>query len=347
MKIINQHLLGLFQQYHSNYKKWSGINALNWASYVDNSASNEILNKKLTRVDLLDNEFTNQLTDKQFSIAILSWGGMNREHGLSLFSKTEWLELIGEIRRNEITSRTDAYDRFYKLREKGLLPGMGPAYFTKLLCFLNPKLNGYIMDQWTAKSVNLLMNKNIVKLTRAGFVEPLKNDKNNYNVFCNVIDSLSDSLNIPGIDVEESLFSNGGKNKGEWRRVVIEYWLKSNNKPSRSVLNLKNELDMSSYDEVLDCIGNGNYTIDTLANRSKFHLLSEDGKIVIILSTGVKQIIDRNIWGSVLDRIQNLPFDERLLTSRYTEGKFRYNWKDCPNRIICPYIPAILRYFHN
>lgn len=344
METNNNIFLQLFIKSVGDFKKWTGINALNWAKYVDSSFSNELLNKKLTRMDLLSNDFVNSLDDRELSCAILSWGGMNREHGSSLFTESEWLDLVREIRSSQIQNREDAYKKFFLLKKQNKLPGMGPAYYTKLICFLNPKLNGYIMDQWTAKSVNLLCKKEIVKLTPNGFVDPLKNDMIVYQTFCEVIDQLSIDLQMIGLDVEESMFSSGGKRKGQWRQVVVENWnLKNSEKLS---LKLNVDFEVSPYDEVFEKTVESKIQIDTLAFRSKFEISSVSDEIVVTLSSGKRYKISKNIWELVLERIQELPIEERLLSSRYVDGLNPYNWLECPNRIICPYIPAIMRHFN-
>ena len=344
MEINNKIFLQLFVKYFGDFKRWTGINALNWAKYIDRSINNELLNKKLTRVDLLSSNFVNGLDDRELSFAILSWGGMNREHASSLFTQTEWLDLVGDIRRGKIENREEAYAKFYILKKQNKLTGMGPAYYTKLVCFLNPNMSGYIMDQWTAKSVNLLCNKEIVKLTSAGFVDPLKNDVTVYQTFCEVIDQLSSDLKMIGLDVEESMFSSGGKRKGQWRKVVIENWNLKNTE--KLCLKLNDDFEVSPYDEVLEKTVVSKIQIDTLAFKSKFEISSGSDEIVITLSSGKRYAISKNIWDLVLDRIQELPIEERLLSSRYVDGKNRYNWLECPNRVICPYIPAIMRHFN-
>jgi hypothetical protein len=224
MHIETDELYETFKNSRNLYSKWKGINALNWARYIDSNIDSHLLDNKTTRVELLNPEFCGQLNDIELAFAILSWGGMNRKHGATLFQNNEWIEIVNLIRNYKIENRIDAYEAFYSLRINGKLPGMGPAYFTKLICFINPKLNGYIMDQWTAKSVNLLSGRNVVSLSRTGYVDSLKNVKEVYQEFCTVIDSLAFSLGMNGIDVEESMFSSGGKKKGAWRKAVIEKW---------------------------------------------------------------------------------------------------------------------------
>lgn len=101
---------------------------------------------------------------------------------------------------------------FYELMKSRKLTGMGPAYFTKLICFLSRDLNGYTMDQWTAKSINLLLMKPLVKLTSSGLVSK-SNTATTYEEFCLGIESLAKIIKKNPLDTEEMLFSNGG-NKG-------------------------------------------------------------------------------------------------------------------------------------
>lgn len=66
------------------------------------------------------------------------------------------IQIVREMRRHEIVTPADAYQRFYDLKK---IPGMGTDYYTKLVTFLMPAANGapaFIMDQWTARSMNLL-----------------------------------------------------------------------------------------------------------------------------------------------------------------------------------------------
>lgn len=221
---------------------------------------------------------------------------------------------------------------------------MGPAYFTKLICFLNPNLNGYIMDQWTAKSVNIICGKEIVKLTPQGFVDSIKNDTKVYRAFCEVIDQIAKEVNMKGIDIEESMFSNGGRKKGGWRRFLIENWNSKN--PSRFLIRLNDEFEVVSFSDILEKTNGKSIQINTLANKSKIFIEVDNDLIMVKLSSGKKFKISESVWSSVLIRIQELPQAERLMSSRYVDGKFPFNWKDCPNRIVCPYVPAIMRHFN-
>src|SRR5690606_3910358 len=125
----------------------------------------------------------------------------------------------------EVPERQLAYQRFSVLRADGRLPGMGPAFFTKLIFFMGQSPRGYILDQWTARSVNLLFCDDPIKLLPGGFVSDA-NDATAYERFCTRVEQLapilSEATGQPhcGEEAERAIFSRGGKRAGKWRRYV-------------------------------------------------------------------------------------------------------------------------------
>jgi len=315
---------------------------LKWARYFSDKNLNLLLDKNIVRDDLLSRDFFYSLDREEMAIAILSWGGMNREHGKRLFEKTEWLDFVYLIRNNKIQSRKEAYQMFFNLKRKGGLPGMGPAYYTKLICFINRDWEkaGYIMDQWTAKSINLLCGRALVKMTRSGHVDA-KNDSEVYESFCSVIDDISIITGISGIDIEESLFSSGGKYKGKWRNILVH----ANNTKKIENNSSLNDFTTIAFDQVLKSTSAQGIEVKTLSGKSTFSLYY-DSELFLINSKGNKHIIDAHTWDMVVKRMDELPEEERNMTSRYVDGTQMYNWKDCPNRIICAYIPAIIKHIN-
>ena len=203
-------------------KGYFGNNSLLWANQVfpDNNFDN-YLDRQFNRYELF--KYCEGQTNNNLNVlvAILSWGGMRRNHGRLLFKKPDFiLELVQNLRTGKYKTRQIAFSTFQSYRHKGLLPGLGIGYFTKLICFLSPDLNGYIMDQWVGKSINLLTGKEIVKITGNNWV----NDNNNeetYEIFCNNIDNLAIILNCSGYEAEKRIFSVG-KGKGKWRQYLIK-----------------------------------------------------------------------------------------------------------------------------
>ena len=328
----------------NNFSSWKGINAKDWGKYFYNDDLNNKLDAKLTRSELLDSNFILDLNNEELAIAILSWGGMNREHGKSLFQNREWLELIEKIRSNQITTREEAFALFTALRKSNKLKGMGPAYFTKLICFVNPSLKGYIMDQWTSKSINLLFENKIVALNNSGHVAD-KNSSAIYEEFCFKIEFLADLLNLKPIDLEENLFSNGGINKGKWRQFVVDNWDINGKQKTTKKVQIINDIEMEpiNFEDALNKLKREELVISTLGGKSKLIIKVEDDLILINNSKNRKLIVDNDLWKKVMNRISEIPQEERGMSSRYNVGNNLYNWKNCPNRDAA-YLVAIVKY---
>jgi hypothetical protein len=158
-------------------------------------------------------------------LAICAWGGMRVYRGRELFrAKEKWEEAISLVVEARPT-RGEAYQRFSELRQGGCLPGMGPAYFTKLMYFLGADQRGYIMDQWTARSVNLLFSDPLIALHQGAFVADT-NDALLYETFCGRVEEIAGELShatgkpITPDEAEMAMFSKGGRKAGRWRRYV-------------------------------------------------------------------------------------------------------------------------------
>jgi hypothetical protein len=215
---FDTNLLMSFLNSLNDKKEWKSRNAKDWGSHFD-SELNNILNRRFTRNDFNNAEIMNKLSDREIAIAILSWGAMRYDHGKRLFENESFIDVISKMKAGNL-NRKEAYNAFFELKAKGEINGMGPAYYTKLICFTNRNLGGYIMDQWTAKSINLLTGSNLIKLTSVGMVSD-QNSAEVYETFCNHIELLSDQTRLSPLDTEEALFSYGGRRKGSWRKFVI------------------------------------------------------------------------------------------------------------------------------
>jgi hypothetical protein len=110
--------------------------------------------------------------------------------------------------KTDCPNRREAYLLFSGLRAENNLPGIGPAYFTKLIFFVRPTLGGYIMDQWTARSINLLYGKTI-QLTQGPSVA--ENDPEIYEDFRRKIEDVGERLRCSPDEAERALFSSGGR----------------------------------------------------------------------------------------------------------------------------------------
>jgi hypothetical protein len=252
--------------------------------------------------------------------------------------------LIEDLRNKKIKTREEAYTLFTVLRKSNKLKGMGPAYFTKLICFVNPELKGYIMDQWTSKSINLLFENKTVDLTNSGHVAD-KNSASVYEDFCFKIEYLADLLNLKPIDLEENLFSNGGVNKAKWRQFVVDNWNNSGKQKTIKKVQILNDIEMEpiNFDDVLKQLKRDEVVVPTLGGRSKLIIKVENDSILITNSKNKKLIVPNDLWEKVMNRMNELPHEERGMSSRYGVGENLYNWKNCPNRDAA-YIAAIIKH---
>jgi hypothetical protein len=153
-------------------------------------------------------------------------------------SSGKWRQVAENV-RFEGLSRTDAYALFHKRRSDGALPGMGPAYYTKLIFFLRGRDvadPGYIMDQWTGCSVNLLISHPGAVLMNAThtWVSPNKlrsdfqvsefNNAERYERFCAAVEAVANAVDLDPIDAELLLMSQG-RGRGVWRQYVLAHRL--------------------------------------------------------------------------------------------------------------------------
>ena len=186
-------------------------------------------------------------------IAIFAWGGMNEKYFITCMTGRKVIKskdqnkylidqdskkissnhkhlviLLKSIQRIDL-SRKEIFKLFQHLN----LSGCKIAYFTKLMFFLAPKENWcFILDQWTGRSVNLLLgpddsliNMNHDKKNNKQYVND-KNTEETYEMFCNIIEDLSIrissdlKINFQPHHVEQLLFSRPNPNKLSWRTYV-------------------------------------------------------------------------------------------------------------------------------
>lgn len=183
------------------------------------------LNRQFDRASLIELAGDSSYSDLSTSVSILGWGGMRYDHGSMFYANWNSIKtIIGDLRSGGIKSRQEAFENLRNARAKGIMKGAGVGYFTKLICFLNPNLKGYILDQWTGKSINLLWGDDLVHIvSQSGWVSD-KNTPEVYEKFCQRIEQLADSLGVSPLQAEEKIFSKGGRRPGEWRRYLKKHY---------------------------------------------------------------------------------------------------------------------------
>ena len=231
--IQNEHLAVFRQHFNGQSEAWVGSNVSSWSNWVlerlvsqHSLETTSLPNRTVSRNELCAMSEDSAVDDLTLVLSILSWGGMHRRHAVSaLATWSEWRHIITRLREG-LFSRSAAYNSFANVRRNKLLTGMGPAYFTKLIYFCDPNHDGYIMDQWTARSSNLLGISPAIKMYAAKDSKFMgvsdKNTSETYEAFCRFIEYIGDSY-FPDFDyssVEEAMFSEG-RDKGAWRSYVI------------------------------------------------------------------------------------------------------------------------------
>ena len=189
----------------------------------------QLPDKAVDREFLFDMAASDEANTLTCCVAIFAWGGMRRDHARTVLgTANKWLPIADAIRKQSI-GRCDAYSQFMQARQSKNLPGMGPAFFTKLIYFLgrNSNSRGYIMDQWTALSANLLTGRKMVdmQILKGAARVSDNNSSDVYNEFCIFIEILAQELNESPDQAEIRIFSIGGRGekKGKWRTYLKKY----------------------------------------------------------------------------------------------------------------------------
>ncbi len=225
---------------------WSGVDAATWSSYVRDpslaaaiaAANHPELHQRLTRARVRGFCLRQNVHLELRAAAVMGWGragGKGYAHAPTLWAARHlWLPLLERLPH---LSRKEAFREFRALRSRGDLPGMGPAYFTKLIFFFGSG-TGYILDKWLAASVQVLnathwtldpnglpvftwRSSNFPKLNhqRTMVVDQVTSEE--YERFCEILEDLAPLLRLAdGEAVEQLLFSSS-----TWRAFVREHCL--------------------------------------------------------------------------------------------------------------------------
>ena len=149
--------------------------------------------------------------------AVMAWGGQNfRFFDMSIQSRS----LIPLLMRLKGSGYTRAEDFDHCLR---LIPGVGIAYFTKLLFFFRPASDAYILDQWTAKGITFLCSPNApIRLDRSGHAPAPDTRGREYEEFCKCIEQAASSIGWTPEQVEIGIFGKPMRgNYGAFPRPTI------------------------------------------------------------------------------------------------------------------------------
>jgi len=159
---------------------------------------------------------------------IMAWGGQRMNHyraSIQDHPRSNLIFLIDYL-RTSIDSRSTAFATTRDYCTK--IPGLGISYYTKLLYFLRPKPNSYILDQYTAKSSALIFDH--IKINNQGMPDP-QTTGTDYNQFCENIETFARELGgewNPDL-VEQAFFGKGT----QWRNYLGTFFPKTSTEPSK------------------------------------------------------------------------------------------------------------------
>lgn len=170
---------------------------------------------------------------------IMAWGGMvNRANNPQMLYKklksdrkarTAFIRALDKIRFGNI-SNAEAFDLIQGLRQMDYLPGLGVSFFTKVLYFLRPGKNAFILDQFTIKAINYLNSKdpqNYPRLNMTGDMPSSSLTGQDYEAYNQAIKQVAIDLKeeLGDMSPEEAEFTIFGA-FGNAFRPQVDKWFK-------------------------------------------------------------------------------------------------------------------------
>lgn len=240
-----RHLQAFMRTRYEDQGAYNPVSPRHWAFDVLGETRLDLPSTSLTRA-ALRTYCTSDADVLDCYLAVMAWGGQNAgvagrartlktwRHGQALIR--DRLEAL----RSERPNRADAFSLF---SGRNRVPGLGVAFFTKLLYFFAPQsaagADRYILDQWTAKSVILLAGRRVISISRADAKRKASecvtrlNTPAIYEAYCTELEALAVIPNhshadapLRVEDIELMLFSSAGPGTAmrPWRQHVRGEW---------------------------------------------------------------------------------------------------------------------------
>jgi len=171
---------------------------------------------------------------------IMAWGGMvNRANNPQMLyrklktdkqARVAFIRTLDTIRFGNV-SNAQAFDMIQDLRDRGYLPGLGVSFFTKVLYFLRPGKNAFILDQFTIKAINYLNSKDprsYPKLAMTGDMPASNLTGQDYEAYNQAIKQVAIDLKeeLGNMSPEEAEFTIFGA-FGNAFRPQVDKWFQS------------------------------------------------------------------------------------------------------------------------
>jgi len=159
---------------------------------------------------------------------IMAWGGQRMDHFRSSIAAEGLFRIVEDLRESD-RSRSEDFQRVQAQAEG--IPGLGLAFYTKLLWFLRPAPNAFILDQWTAKGVLFLGMGNTVRLrpynATNGYAAPdSATTGQEYEAFCQRMEDLPAQLWGDAVVCDPSAGETAvfDAPRGRWRSFVSAHF---------------------------------------------------------------------------------------------------------------------------
>lgn len=214
----------LHHRHHAEFMRlgppasWTGGIPASWAAALIDYEGGPLPTSTINRADLRAFCRSPDTTPEACFVACMAWGMMRgKNRRLSWEQRHLWVPIVERLREGGV-SREAAYALFHEAD----IPGLRTAFFTKLIFFLRPDPDGYILDQWTAKSVSLVLVPQFITINRYGWVTPA-NDANIYRRYCEIVEHLAQVAVEDATIIEDKMFA-GGRKVQPWRQYVREHW---------------------------------------------------------------------------------------------------------------------------
>lgn len=143
------------------------------------------------------------------------WGGMRLPNARRAYAeRSKWLPIMRAMRGGKCSDPGALFDRFADER----IPGLAPAYFTKLMYFCCSKGNCYILDQWTARSINLIFGtgNHLIYMSSRTWVDR-RNTGVQYLNYCAIVEKIADILHKSPREIEKAMFAGSAH---PWRKYL-------------------------------------------------------------------------------------------------------------------------------
>lgn len=178
------------------------------------------LDKPLSRATVRKICRDKKVNGKAAYVCVMAWGGLRKNHMIMALKSSGLVDALNKLKRG--MKRIDAFNLLSQAWQDGLIKGMRVSFFTKVPYFFLPEESAYILDQWTAKSANLLWKD--CPLTMDPSNPDLPNPyttPDQYEAYCQFVEALAEEMKWQSpVSAEIGMFGKNEYGINGWRKYV-------------------------------------------------------------------------------------------------------------------------------